>query len=689
MIDINKALESHNIAKDLEEKELEEIGDFVHEGYELDLTSRKDWEENLDKWTKLALQVSEQKNFPWPKSANVKYPLLSTAAMQFAARAYPALVPSNGDVVQARVIGREERGAKTQKATKIAKHMSWQLMYQMHDWEEEMDKLLVILPVVGTVFKKTYFDSVKGHNVSRLVLPKDLVVNYWAKSLEEAERKTEVIEMSARVLKERQLDGIYLDVELPEPALPEGQKPKDNGIVMPAKADQTTPYRILEQHCFYDLDDDGYPEPYIITIEQTSKKVLRIVARFDQKGIKLGQEGKISRIDPIEYYTKFPFIPNPDGGFYDIGFGLLLGSINETINTSINQLLDSGTLKNLPSGFISKNMRLRQGEQRIGPGEWRSVNATGEQMKNGILPLPVNDPSKTTFDLMIALVESGDKLASIAEIFVGKMPGQNTPATTTMASVDQGMKLFTAVYKRIFKALEKEYKKLFRLNSIYLDEQEAMMVLDEQITKEEYNQEDYDVCPGADPSAFSSTQKLVKAQALMELLPLGTVDPLKTTARILEAQEQPNWEELVVTQMPKDPEMAKMEAEMQMKQQEHQMKMKLEEMKIQFKKAELEMELKFKQQELRLKAVEAKLDIQVSQAETQNDMQLQSMEHQQNLQMQKEQHEMDKEIGATEHKQNMQMTQEKHEMQKKQMKEKAAMKPAAGSKSGDSKKPKK
>lgn len=674
-IDIRKAMESHNLADDLDEKELNEIGDFVHEGYTTDVESRKEWEDNIDKWTKLALQVSDNKNFPWPKAANVKYPLLSTAAMQFAARAYPALVPSNGDVVSARVIGKEEKGAKTQKATKIAKHMSWQLMYEMEDWEEEMDKLLVVLPVVGTVFKKTYFDPVKGHNVSKLVMPKQLVVNYWAKNLEEAERKTEVIEMSKRILRERVLEGIYLDVDLHAPALPEGQKPREDGIKMPAQADDTTPYKILEQHCFYDLDDDDYPEPYIITIEESSKKVLRIVARFDEKGIKQNDEGKISRIDPIEYYTKFPFIPNPDGGFYDVGFGLLLGSINETINTSINQLLDTGTLKNLPSGFISKNLRLRQGEQRIGPGEWRNVNASGEQMKNGILPLPVPDPSSTTFELMVKLVESGDKLASVAEIFVGKMPGQNTPATTTMASIDQGMKLFTAVYKRIFKALEKEYKKLFRLNSIYLDEQKAQVVLDEPITKAEYNMEDYDVCPGADPTAFSSTQKLVKAQALMEMLPLGTVDPIKTTMRILEAQEQPNWEELVNTQPAPDPEVQKMQMEMQMKQEEHQMKMKLEQMKLVFKQKELEMELKFKQQELQLKAQEAKLNIQVSQAETQNDMQLNAATHEQDLQMQQEQHSMDMKTGVQEHKQDMSMSKEKHEMQKTQLKEKAAAKP--------------
>jgi chaperonin GroES len=686
-IDINKALASHNIADDLKEDELLKISNFVFEGYKIDLDSRKDWERNVDKWTKLALQSTEQKNFPWANAANVKYPLLSTAAMQFAARAYPALVPGDGNVVQARIIGKELQGQKTAKAEHIAKHMSWQLTYQMTDWEDDMDKLLVILPVVGTVFKKTYFDATKGRNVSKMVLPKDLVVNYWAKSLEEAERKTEVIEMSKRVLRERQLSGIYCDIELPEPPMPEGAPPRAMGQSAPATADYTTPYRILEQHTFYDLDEDGYPEPYIITIEESTKKVLRIVARFEKEDIQQGEKGGIARIEPMEYYTKFPFIPNPDGGFYDIGFGLLLGSINETINTSINQLLDAGTLKSLPSGFISKSMRLRTGEQRIGPGEWRNVNATGEQMKGGIVPLPVTDPSATTLELMGALIESGNKLASVAEIFVGKMPGQNTPATTTMASVEQAMKLFTAVYKRIFKALEKEYKKLFKLNSMYLDEKEYQNVLDEPVTKADYDMTLYDVCPGADPTAFSSTQKLVKAQALVELLQIGTVNPIEVTKRILDAQEQPNWEQLIVQQPPPDPKQQEMQMKMQieqqkaqMKAQEMQMKMQMEQVMMEMEKRQKEMEMvmdaQMKQMELQFKQAEAQLklkttvmqahaDIQATKAKSEADQQ----SAQQDMKLSKEQHGLD-----------MKMATEKHKMQKEQMAEKAKEKKSTDTK---------
>jgi chaperonin GroES len=673
-IDVRKAVESHNIAEDLDEDKLKDIAEFVSEGYKADVESRKDWEANVDKWTNLALQTHEQKNFPWPKAANVKYPLLSTAAMQFAARAYPALVPSDGNVVNARIVGKDEDGAKATKAEHISKHMSWQLLYEMDDWEEEMDKLLVILPVIGTVFKKTYFDATKGVNVSKLILPKDLVVNYWAKSLEEAERKTEVLMLSKRVIKERQLDGVYCDVELGDPPTPEKSEPTAQGHRAPSINDDTTPYRLLEQHTFYDLDDDGYPEPYIITIDERGKQVLRIVARYEEKDIKQDEKGKIIRITPTEYYTKFPFIPNPDGSFYDIGFGLLLGSINDTINTGINQTLDSGTLKNLPSGFISKNLRLRQGEQKIGPGEWRSVNATGQQMKDGIVPLPVNEPSKTTFELVTFLVEAGDKLASIAEIFVGKMPGQNTPATTTMASVDQGMKLFTAVYKRIFRALEKEYKKVFRLNSIYLDEHKAQIVLDDAITKADYDETTYDVCPGADPTAFSSTQKLVKAQALMELLPLGTIDPIETTKRILDGQEQPNWQALVLQQPRPDPKMQEMQMKMQIEQQSAQMDMQLKQMEMQFKEREsalkLQMEKQMNQMEIQFKQMEMAMDAKAHQM----DMNAKVQESQMKMHAQTQQHQMDMTQAKEQHSQDMKLTKEQGSMKKQQMKEQMALK---------------
>lgn len=300
----------------------------------------------------------------------------------------------------------------------------------------------------------------------------------------------------------------------------------------------------MEQHTFLDLDDDEYDEPYVVTFHKESGTVLRITARFDELGLHTDEHGDVLRIEPIQYYTKFGFIPNPDGSFYDIGFGTLLGPINDSVNTLINQLVDAGSLSNLQSGFIGKGLRLKLGESRFQPGEWKAVNATADDLKKQIFPLPVKEPSDVLFKLMGSLITSAKELASIAEIFVGKMPGQNTPATTTMATVEQGMKVFTAVYKRIYRSLTQEYKKLYRLNEVYLNPQTYVEVLDANVNPDDFKSIGYSISPGADPSAISQTEKLLKAQGLVEMLPLGVLDPLVVAKRLLEAQEQPNVQEL-------------------------------------------------------------------------------------------------------------------------------------------------
>jgi chaperonin GroES len=608
-------VESVNIAEKLDEDTINKISEQVGEGFDYDLRSRTDWEKNLDDWTKLALQVKEEKTFPWYGASNVKYPLLSTAAMQFNARAYPSLIPATGDVVKCVVIGSDKTGEKLNQAKRVSKFLSYQLLHEMDGWEEEMDKLLIMLPIVGTIFKKTYYNSTTKRNVSELVLPKDLVVNYWAKTLQDAERVSQIIRLTKRQVKERMMAGIYLDVEL-----------GDSQIIPPADAnamlvkDASIPYEIIEQHTYYDLDKDGYAEPYVITFERYTRKVLRVAARFDENTIYLDSDGKLQKIDPIHYYTKFSFIPNPNGCFYDIGFGLLLSPLNESVNTLINQLIDGGTLNNLQGGFLGKGLKLKMGESQWKPGEWKTLNTTTDDLRKQIVPLPTKEPSNVLFELMGTLVTSGKELASVAEIFVGKMPGQNTPATTTMATIEQGMKVFTAVYKRIYRSLSSEYKKLFKLNQLYLDPQEYVQVLDDMVGPQDFDDKTYNVCPSADPSTPTQTEKLLKAQGLAELLPLGTLDPLAVTMRILEAQEQPNIEQLFTQQIqqtgqftpPPDPKMQ----EMQMKGQLEERKAAMKQEELQFKSELQARDQAFKQmmeaqkqaQDMQIKAMEAKLD---------------------------------------------------------------------------------
>lgn len=587
-------LESTNIAEKLDKEKLHKIGADAHEGFTADKQSRAEWEKQMEEWTKLATQVREDKTWPWPRASNVKYPILTTAAMQFAARAYPSLVPSDGKIVKSKVIGKDPDGQKSALADRVSMYMSYQLMHEMTGWEEGMDKLLIMLPVVGTVFKKTYWDSIKKVVASDVILPKNLVVNYWAKSLKEAERISQVIEMSPRLLKERQMSGVFLDEDLGSAPTPENAKNA------PAN-DETTPYTIIEQHTYLDLDDDDYPEPYIVTFHLESAKVLRITARFDDTTMHYNADGKLAKIEPIEYFTKFGFIPNPDGSFYDLGFGVLLGPINESVNTLINQLIDAGTLNNLQSGFLGKGLKIRLGETKFQPGEWKAVNSLGDDLKKQIVPLPSKEPSNVLFQLMGSLITSGKELASVAEIFVGKMPGQNTPATTTMATIEQGMKVFTAVYKRIYRSLEEEFTKLFALNGTYLNPNTYQETLDVTVGPDDFSAKQYKICPGADPTAVSQTEKLLKAQGLMEMLPLGILDPVKVGLRLLEAQEQPNYQELLNPQVaqtgalpppPPNPKIlesqAKVEAIKQasaIKQQDAAFKQQLDQRDAQFKQA--------------------------------------------------------------------------------------------------------
>lgn len=542
---------SLNIAEDLEKEELDEIGRDALEEYQEDLSSRWEWEERNERWMKLATQVVEEKSWPWENASNVKYPLLTTAAVQFHARAYPALVPS-GDLVRARVIGFDDTGMKAKKAIRISKHMTYQLMEEMSDWEDDMDKLCIYLPIVGCAFKKTYYSPILGRNVSEFVSAMDLVVNYWAKTLEDCSRKTHILSLSQNDVLERQRAGLYRNVSLQKnTGNSKGIDDEISGLTAPDMDD--APYKVLEQHTWLDLDDDGYKEPYIVTIDEAGT-VLRIVARYTPADISYNAQNEVIKINAEEYFTKFDFIPNPDGGFYGIGFGVLLGPTNDAVNTILNQLIDQGTLATTAGGFIGRGARLKKGDTSFQPNEWKQVTVTGDDLRKNIFPLPIREPSSTLFNLLGMLLDSGNRLASTTDMMVGENPGQNQPATTTMAVIEQGMKVFTAIYKRIYRSLKKEYQKLYELNARYLSPEEYFVVLDpgkEQIAmigQGDYDLKSMDVVPAADPNVITQAQRLAKAQALFDLVQLGTVNPQVATMRMLEAQEQPGIAQLV--QMP-------------------------------------------------------------------------------------------------------------------------------------------
>jgi chaperonin GroES len=650
------ALSEANLAKKFPE-ELEEMGQELLAGINADIESRKDWMEKNEEWMKLALLIRENKSFPWTKASNVKYPLIATAAMQFSARAYPALVPNDGKVVKARVSGTDPQGLFEQKALRVAIHMSYQVMCKIPNWEENMDKLLMTMAVSGICFKKTWYDSILEVQRSELVYPEDLIINYYARSIETAFRKTEVLHYTDNEIYTKIKGGVFLDPDDLEGEDDDGEEGDDEGDdygqtsieeaeplkkvvtvdLTPPPVDESTPHKFYACHTFYDLDDDGYAEPLIVTIHQATGKVVRVIARWDSDGVKRDEKGNIIHITPVEYFTDFPFIPNADGSIYGMGFGMLMAPLNEAVNTLVNQLIDAGTLSTLSGGFIGKNLRIKMGQLKIQPGEWKVVNASGEDMQKSFYPIPTKEPSAVLFQLLNMLISSGNQLASIAEIFVGKMPGQNTPATTTQETIQQGMAVFTAIYKRVYRSLGKEFKKLFRLNRISPEIlQEEQKILGIPLDISDYTDTENMIIPGADPTGDSATVRQSKLQMVGQLISLGTINPQVYTQRMLEAMEIPNPQELIAQPQPPAPD-PKMQTE-QMKQQTMQMDAQQKQQErsqiMDIKQQEAAIKAQERQEQLQFKAQMDALDLQAKQRSAHMDSVAQASELQHKTTMQ-------------------------------------------------------
>lgn len=520
---IEQLLRSPNIAADIDDEELSSLGFKLMDEINLDLTSRIEWEERNEKASKLALQVVEKKTFPWPGASNVKFPLITIAAMQYHSRAYPALI-SNNEVVKCKVYGVDPDGEMHKRADRISRHMTYQVMEEDEGWEENTDKTLLVQAIAGTAIKKSYFDPVKGHNVSELVLPNDFVVNYYTKSIAESPRVSHRILLSSNDLHERQVRGVFLKVEdeVP-PSYPAQsmltQAKEDAQGVRQQSGDPDTPYEFFETHFWHDFDEDGYKEPYIAYIRRDTGKIYRIVARYFEDSIEY-HNGEIIRIKPEQYFTKYGFVPSPDGGFYDLGFGVLLGPTNDSVNTIVNQLIDAGTMSVTGGGFLGRGVKIKGGDYSFKPHEWKRVDSTGDDLRANIFPLPVREPSGVSFQLLQLLINYGERIAGATDIMTGVSPGQNTPAETSRNTMEQGMKVFNGIYKRTWRAMKEEFQKLYRLNQLYLPSEPVEFEYNNElqfVLPDDYSMDMKLVKPAADPNVVSDSQRQMQAQAVLQL----------------------------------------------------------------------------------------------------------------------------------------------------------------------------
>lgn len=562
-----------NIANNIDQQKLDEIGQLVCREYEVDENSRSDWRENTEKALKFANQETEEKQYPWPKSSNIIYPLITTAAMQFAARTYPAII-QNRNVVKGVVWGSdkgtpvldangqpiigpdgqpqwvEPPGAKRLRADRVGGHMSYQLLDEMPEWESQVDTLLHMIPIVGGAARKTFYDPIEDRNYSVLVSLLDLAWNFYAKTFESAPRHTEILSYYPVEIEAFERSGLFLELDCYGPG-DSGERGLDDDQPSGDSNDSDAPYIFLEQHRTYDLDEDGYAEPYIVTVHKRSGKVVRIVARYDEEGILAKEDGSIIKIIPTEHYTLIPFLPNSKGGSYPVGFGHLLRPLNEAINTSLNQMFDAGHLQNAGGGFIGTTLNMPSGPVSFQVGKYIPVNNKGMAIRDAVFPIPFPGPSATLFQLLGTLLQAGRDVASIQDVMTGDSSLANQPPTTILALIEQGMKLYSAIHKRVYRAFKSEFHKLYVLNRKRINKAQRFRVGDEwlEVTPDDYRLGG-GVEPIADPTMVTDMQKLGRAQILLQFLNDPLINQVELRRRFLDAAMIDRLDELLITQPP-------------------------------------------------------------------------------------------------------------------------------------------
>ena len=585
------SIEDANLLDRLSPDDRTRLGEWVWEGYDRDLVSRANWFRRNEAGLDLAMQILRAKNFPWAGCSNVAFPLVTIAVMQFHSRAYPELIPGK-EVVQYEVWGDDPDGSQARRAERIGLHMSHQCMKEDTAWEEQHDKLLMNYSIVGSAFIKTKHSSSLGVNCSEFVPARDLVMDYYTKKTETSRRKTHIIPLDRNQIHERMALGSFIDVSKeawynePAPMVPDDRlhiADKDNraGLTPPYQSDELTPFTFLEQHTYLDLDQDGYAEPVILTIEPVSRTLVRMVYRFERlEDVIYNTRKEILRVNAEEAFTRFEFIPSPDGGIYGMGWGLLLGPINESVNSAINQLIDAGTMSNAAGGFLARGAKMRGGAYQFGPFMWHTVDVGGQGLKDSMLPLPVREPSQVLFNLLSLLVDYANRISASTEMLVGENPGQNTPAQTSQTMVEEGMRIFTAIFKRAWRSLKEEFEKRYVLNAIHMKPGVAAKFPGGLAAREDYLGDPSRVAPSADPTTLSDTQRLRKAVMVKQAaMTTPGYDLAAVERNFLRASRVPGWQQLYLgaDKVPPLPN-PKMQVE-QMKMQLGQLKLKAEKMK--------------------------------------------------------------------------------------------------------------
>ena len=511
--------ESHfdNLADLLPDDVIDPIGSDLRFQYQDNKTSRKEWEQTYTQGLDLLGFKYENRTEPFQGASGATHPVLAEAVTQFQATAYKELMPADGPV-RTQVMGAPNPG-KTQQAERVKDFMNYQIMDQMKEYEPEFDSMLFHLPLAGSTFKKVYYDDLLQRGVSKFVPADDVIVPYTATSLADAESITHVIKLPENEVRKQQVSGFYSDIELAKPGvlMQDELKEKERELEGTKRTGRNPNiYTLLECHVdldlegFEDIGPDGQPTgiklPYIVTVDESSTKVLSIRRNFAPNDPKKQR---------IQYFVHFKFLPGL--GFYGFGLIHMIGGLSRTATVALRQLLDAGTLSNLPAGFKQRGVRVKDEASPIQPGEFKDVDAPGGSLKDAFYPLPYKEPSATLLQLMGIVVQAGQRFAAISELQVGE-GSQQAAVGTTMALLERGSKVMSAIHKRLYFSMKEEFKLLAKIISTYLPPAYPYDVVGGARTIKQIDFDDrIDILPVADPNIFSMTQRITLAQTELQL----------------------------------------------------------------------------------------------------------------------------------------------------------------------------
>ena len=506
-----------NLAEIIDEQELGMLGSELLQNYEDYKNSRSDWEQAYTQGLDLLGFKYEQRTEPFQGASGATHPVLAEAVTQFQALAYKELLPAGGPV-RTQIVGLSTPQIE-QQSSRVCEFMNYQIMDVMQEYESDFDQMLFYLPLSGSTFKKVYYNETLGRAVSEFVQAQDIVVPYSATSLDEADAVIHVIKTSANDLRKQQVAGFYRDIDL----IPSDQstnaddiKDKERSLEGITKGNPEEIFTLLECHVnldlegFEDADASGEPTgiklPYIVTIEEGSKEILSIRRNYIENDPKKQK---------VNYFVHFKFLPGL--GFYGFGLIQMIGGLSRTATSALRQLLDAGTLSNLPAGFKQRGIRIRDDAQSIQPGEWRDVDAPGGNLRDAFMTLPYKEPSQTLLALMGVVVQAGQRFASIADMQVGD-GNQQAAVGTTVALLERGSRVMSAIHKRLYAAMKQEFKLLAKVFALYLPPEYPYDVVGGQKTiKQTDFDEKVDIIPVADPNIFSQTQRISIAQTELQL----------------------------------------------------------------------------------------------------------------------------------------------------------------------------